>query len=331
MIARGMVILLVLVLGLGACAREDADRPADWTGPVAQVPVSSHHFGTLFAGARDSVVFVIENTGGRDLELLRSREDCGCTKPSFDRRTIPPGGSARMTVAFEAPAFHGPLRKRIRVVTNDPYAEILEFELGMEGLGQADLSESIFDLDGVRIGRESWRRRIELKMPEGFSLTGIRGAFEAPFVRLEVVDGALELVIDRPWRPLLLRDYLDFQLEVRDLSGAPRLLKPQGIQLTGTIAPAPAFRPPRLDFGWVTPGEIATRDLVLEPGAGAAGAPAGSFLADEMIEVLPGDRPGAYRVRLLPGPPGALRRLLHFVDAQGGRHALPVFAMRIEP
>ncbi|MCB9831288.1 MAG: DUF1573 domain-containing protein [Planctomycetes bacterium] len=317
-----LITLLGLVLLVTACG-DQAERPADYRGPIARVVEQSRDLGELFAGARAEAVYEIENRGQAPLTILGSEASCGCTKPVFDRQTAAPGERIRLTVKVEAPALNARLRKRILVFTDDPHASRLELEVAMTCLGNAVLSATQFDLGDCAIGPEPLRRRIDLRLPPGLELVAIEARYEAPFIRLERVGpAALDLVVERPWQTLVLRDYLDFQLVAADPEGHQRRLHPQGIQLEGRIEPAPAFSPSRLDFGWLAADEEKCLGLEVPTGYRPVAPPAG-------IEVLPGPEPGRFLIKLRPGAVGALRERLRFEDASGRCLRLPVFAMRV--
>ena len=81
----GFFLLLVTACG------DQAERPADYRGPIARVVEQSRDLGELFAGARAEAVYEIENRGQAPLTILGSEASCGCTKPVFDRQTAAPG------------------------------------------------------------------------------------------------------------------------------------------------------------------------------------------------------------------------------------------------
>lgn len=115
------LILLLSVLPVAApCAAH----------PRAQVTLTRHDYGERLPGLLPPVVFPISNRGDAPL-VLRPRPCCdiivtGAEKP------VPPGATRRLVVRA-AHLREGMYRKTVRVLTNDPSASELQFQLTATG------------------------------------------------------------------------------------------------------------------------------------------------------------------------------------------------------
>lgn len=88
-------------------------------GPAITVDGAVHDFGTVARGEQPEHVFVLRNTGSRDLVLADVNAPCGCTVPKdWPREAIPPGGEARIRVQFDSRELTGPFTKDITVLAN---------------------------------------------------------------------------------------------------------------------------------------------------------------------------------------------------------------------
>lgn len=129
-----------LVVGVGSATIEAMLRPwtvgdfsptaarTDAPAPRADVPFTSHAFGTIGTGAEGSHAFVIRNTGAAPLVLSRGSSSCSCTVSDFEpdagvgsgTKTIPPGEETSVKVTWRGKGGGGPFRQQVTILTNDP-------------------------------------------------------------------------------------------------------------------------------------------------------------------------------------------------------------------
>jgi hypothetical protein len=110
------------------------DRPSDAPAPQADVPETTHHFGSVGSGEKGQHAFVIHNRGVAPLVLTRGATSCTCTVsdlgPSTEsgdgaseaaaEKTVPPGGETTVSIQWTGKGSGGPFRQQATVVTNDP-------------------------------------------------------------------------------------------------------------------------------------------------------------------------------------------------------------------
>ncbi len=268
---RTLAVFLVVFLFCASC-RNDEDQ-GEQGGARLFSQKLEFDFGTVFSGAVKNATFVLENRGDTDLVILRAQKDCGCTKPSFSRRTLGPGESGTMTVTLVAPDFHGTMSKRIRVYTNDRDHEVTVFRLTMNGMGRAnvspvaiEVSPSSFDPSGNLVFP------LTLELPPGQPILQVRANADSPFLEAEIREGrgTSRATIDLSIRGLreerLFRDYVLLDVTTKNRSGKQVIVQPQGIQVKGKIEPKISVQPSLIDMGFVASGSHQTIQLGLVGG-----------------------------------------------------------------
>jgi hypothetical protein len=101
----------ILAVGLVACEPK---------GPMAEVDNVNFDFGTIDQQSAAEHVFLIKNTGDKELEIKRTRSTCGCTVAKPSKKNLKPGESAEIKVTFNAGSRFGAQDKKVTVETNDP-------------------------------------------------------------------------------------------------------------------------------------------------------------------------------------------------------------------
>src|SRR3972149_9991386 len=84
-----------------------AQKAPEGPRPVIDIAEKIKDFGTVAKGEKIRAIFEVRNTGKAPLEVTQVRPTCGCTVASFDR-TIPPGGTGKITAELDTTGFSGP-------------------------------------------------------------------------------------------------------------------------------------------------------------------------------------------------------------------------------
>lgn len=77
-----------------------------------------HDFGKIEKGVIAKYKFKFTNTGTAPLWLTDVHPGCGCTTPTWNKDTIPPGGVGYIEAAYNSNAGHGTFSKAISVTSN---------------------------------------------------------------------------------------------------------------------------------------------------------------------------------------------------------------------
>lgn len=85
-------------------------------------------FGVIEASQNRTGSLELRNTRDTTLEIYRVRACCGATA-SISTNSIPPNGSAALTVTLGPMAKPGPFRKKVTLTTNDPAAPVIEIPI----------------------------------------------------------------------------------------------------------------------------------------------------------------------------------------------------------
>jgi len=97
--------------------------------PRADVPETTHAFGTIGAGQEGAHEFVIRNAGAAPLSITKGATSCSCTVSDFDTadgaadgavKVVEPGGETRVRLKWRGKGSGGPFRQQATVFTNDP-------------------------------------------------------------------------------------------------------------------------------------------------------------------------------------------------------------------
>lgn len=85
---------------------------------IIEFEKETHDFGTIQEGQIVSYDFVFKNKGKSPLILQSVEPSCGCTTPNYTREPIPPGGTGKITVAFNSQGRPNAFHKSVTVRTN---------------------------------------------------------------------------------------------------------------------------------------------------------------------------------------------------------------------
>jgi hypothetical protein len=115
-IITGMLLMLV------ACKNSTNNEASNSTGnsgaPYMYFKEETYDAGKINQGDKVTHVFVVENRGRKDLQILNVQTSCGCTVPTYDQRPVAPGKSAKIEVVFNSYGKVGTQNKEITVISN---------------------------------------------------------------------------------------------------------------------------------------------------------------------------------------------------------------------
>lgn len=87
--------------------------------PKASFPVTTHNFGAILEDNGPAKCrFAVVNSGDSPLTILSVRATCGCTTPEYPRKSIAPGDTGYITVAYNPAGRPGRFSKEIYVETD---------------------------------------------------------------------------------------------------------------------------------------------------------------------------------------------------------------------
>jgi Protein of unknown function (DUF1573) len=96
-----------------------AEAPAKDAAPRLTIVEPIKDYGTIPKGEKLDWSFVVKNTGDADLQIIAAKPGCGCTVADFDK-VIKPGETGKVTAHVDTTAFAGPIAKTVTLETNDP-------------------------------------------------------------------------------------------------------------------------------------------------------------------------------------------------------------------
>ncbi len=109
------VSLAAAIVALGSVAGS-----AGALSPRIRFEQTTHDFGAMRSDEKKSFDWAFHNDGDAPLTIVDTRPSCGCTASTVENRAIPPGGTGRLTVTFDAAGQSGTVRKSLAVRSDDP-------------------------------------------------------------------------------------------------------------------------------------------------------------------------------------------------------------------
>ena len=91
-------------------------------GPRLQIDKNLHEFGNIKEGTIAETEFVITNTGQQELNIRKTKANCGCTVSAPEKDTLQPGESSKIKVTFNTKGRKGNQYKTVTIFSNDPTA-----------------------------------------------------------------------------------------------------------------------------------------------------------------------------------------------------------------
>lgn len=133
---RILVVMIAVLVALTASLSFAADQPAKakkTAAPAAKAEAAKEaekaprltivepvkDYGTIAKGEKLDWSFLVKNTGDSDLQIISAKPGCGCTVADFDK-VIKPGETGKVTAHVDTAAFAGPIAKTVTLETNDP-------------------------------------------------------------------------------------------------------------------------------------------------------------------------------------------------------------------
>ncbi len=97
-----------------------ADNAINLPRPILTTDKIEHDFGTVKSTSFFSTVFIIKNTGEKELILRKVHSPCGCTVSEPAENVLLPGESTQLKVTYSPRNTEGLQRKSINLISNDP-------------------------------------------------------------------------------------------------------------------------------------------------------------------------------------------------------------------
>ncbi len=104
-------VLLILALVVSATIAHAQDAQFKWKKTF-------HDFGKFKEGTTQTVEFEFTNSGQKPLIVYKASTSCGCTKATWPKQPIKPGGSGTIVVTYDSKDKPYPFQKSIWVMSN---------------------------------------------------------------------------------------------------------------------------------------------------------------------------------------------------------------------
>jgi hypothetical protein len=295
---RILVVMIAVLVALTAAFTFAADQPAKKTAAPAKAETAKEtakeaekaprltivepvkDYGTIAKGEKLDWSFLIKNTGDTDLQIIAAKPGCGCTVADFDK-VIKPGETGKVTAHVDTTAFAGPIAKTVTLETNDPTTPTSQLtihaivkpyvEAFPAGFVRFNLLQGEVDSQSVTLYSEE---------DEPFQVTKIEVPVDpATNEPVKWVKTSFEKLAEADRAPNVGRPGQD-QYKVNISVGGPdarvgaladkvRIVtnskhQPEYlVTLSGVVRPTLRVEPSMLNFGEVTPSDVAATRMVM--------------------------------------------------------------------
>jgi Protein of unknown function (DUF1573) len=247
--------LLLVVVTSVAPAKEWAQK---------MFSATQHDFGHVARGAKAEFAFEVQNQYEEDVHIADVRTSCGCTTPTITKATLKTWEKGAIVATLNTRSFVGQRNSTLTVVIDKPfYAEVhlliagyihsdVDFQPGAVAFGDVELGAGSAQSVTVTCrGRPNWQ------------ISDVRSA-----------NSHLEVDLSDPVRQPGLTSY---KMHVRLKPDAPagvlqdqltivtndQRLPTVSVPIEGRVLPPLTLTPSPLLFGTLSPGQTATKQLVI--------------------------------------------------------------------
>ena len=92
--------------------------------PRLGISKKNHEFGTVSEGRVVEFDVTLTNNGKQELQIRKTKGNCGCTVGTPEKMALAPGESTQMKVSFNTQGRQGNQYKEVSIFTNDPKAPV---------------------------------------------------------------------------------------------------------------------------------------------------------------------------------------------------------------
>jgi hypothetical protein len=120
-------------------------RPEE-PAPKLVIDQSKFDFGTMDIEEKGSHKFLVKNSGNSPLTIREKDTSCNCVVGDIEKKEIPPGESAKITITWKSKQVLGPFSEMAMFSTNDPVQSELSLTISGQIIAKlrADPQEFIF-------------------------------------------------------------------------------------------------------------------------------------------------------------------------------------------
>ncbi len=105
-------------------------------GPAFTWEKTTHDFGKFKSGEVRETTFSFTNSGDKPLVIYKASASCGCTKATWTKEPIKPGGTGTIVVTYDSKDKPYPFQKSIWVMSNASNGGKSNVELTIKGVAE---------------------------------------------------------------------------------------------------------------------------------------------------------------------------------------------------
>jgi len=97
--------------------------------PAIHLEQNGWDFGLITKGERVTFILPIQNTGERELEIIKLRTSTYCTAKLISAASIPAGETGEISLSYDSSERKGLVREYLYIDSNDPFRKTLSFSI----------------------------------------------------------------------------------------------------------------------------------------------------------------------------------------------------------
>jgi len=256
-----------------AAAKTAEKATAEEKAPRLSIVEPVKDYGTVAKGDKLDAVFLIKNTGNADLQIISAKPGCGCTVADFDK-VIKPGETGKVSAHVDTTNFAGPIAKGVTVESNDPNNPTSQLTIHAIVKPYVDVYPAGFvRYNMIQGDADTQTLTVFSEEEEPFEITKIEVPNEAVKATFHKIDNPAELManVGRPGQNQYKVDITvgGPDIKIGPLADKVKILtnskhQPEYlISVSGVIRPTMRVEPSGINFGEVTPADVAATRVVL--------------------------------------------------------------------
>jgi hypothetical protein len=169
---RGLIFSALSGFGLAAAAiapwLTPTGGPRNHNEPAPRIRLLDQevNFGTILAGSVHKKNVRVTNVGNAPLEILSVTPSCGCTTGTVATRSIAPGETTTLEVAFNSNRKRGEYHGYVNVESNDQESGTQRIKVAANVTELITINPSLISLAGLQVGESTTRKiHIDCQIP----------------------------------------------------------------------------------------------------------------------------------------------------------------------
>ncbi len=228
---------------------------------------TSHNFGMVARGAKVEHIFPLKNIYVEDVHIASVRTSCMCTQPTITKETLKTFETGTIVATVDTRGFLGRKDATITVTFDKPYPAEVQLHTYVYIRSDVVFEPGAVLFNAIPQGTSA-HRTVQLSYAGRNDWQIVRAMPSADFLDVEVNEtgrgaGEVRYQLVVTLKPQAPPGYLQEHIELftnDTVADAQKIV----LAVEGSIVPQVSIQPSQLALGSVTPGQVVTRNLVIQ-------------------------------------------------------------------